>query len=134
MRDAEPGKQRVDKLFRVVRRDEAEEWLLVHVEIQSQPDRLLPERMYHYHHRVADRYQRRVVSLAVLADPSPDFSFSAFDSAKPDPPVIWKIRLRFSLSVLRGYRHRNLARTTSARPTRASPHVAHRFIQRAVVA
>ena len=44
-----------------------------YLEVQSQPDRDLPARLYQYHHRIADRYHRRVVSMAVLADHSPGF-------------------------------------------------------------
>jgi hypothetical protein len=37
------------------------------------PDRRLPARLYRYHTRISDRYNRRVVTLAVLADTSPRF-------------------------------------------------------------
>jgi hypothetical protein len=50
--DAEMGTLRVDKLVQVYRLDGTEDWLLVHVEVQSQTDNDLPSRMYQYHHRV----------------------------------------------------------------------------------
>jgi hypothetical protein len=71
VRDAELGKQRADKLVKVQRQDGVEEWLLVHVEVQGQRDPDLPRRMYRCHHRIEDRYERPVVSLAVLADANP---------------------------------------------------------------
>jgi hypothetical protein len=89
VRDAEAGKRRVDKLFRVYRRDGTEEWLVVHLEVQSQPDRSLPERMYRYHHRMVDRYNERVVSLAVLADNSPRFRPGPYEEET------WGCRIRF---------------------------------------
>ena len=46
-------------------------WLMVHVELQAQPDREFPLRMWVYHYRIWDRYQRPLVSLAVLADADP---------------------------------------------------------------
>ena len=61
VRDAEAGKRRVDKLFRVYRRNGTEEWLLVHLEVQSQPDWNLPERMYRYHHRLAVDFRRELI-------------------------------------------------------------------------
>jgi hypothetical protein len=89
VRDAVIGKRRVDKLFRVYRRDGTEEWLLIHLEVQSQPDRSLPERMYRYHHRIVDRYNERVVSLAVLADHSPRFRPGPYEQGT------WGCRIRF---------------------------------------
>jgi hypothetical protein len=69
--DEPQGKQHVDKLVRVVRRDGTPTWLLIHIEIQSQYDRGFPERMFCYHARIYDRDRRLVVSLAVPADEEP---------------------------------------------------------------
>ena len=66
--DERRGKQRVDKLIRVVLLNGEDAWVLIHVEIQSQRDTDFAERMFRYHARLYDRYQRRVVSLAVLGD------------------------------------------------------------------
>jgi hypothetical protein len=66
--DAEFGVKRADKLVQVWRRDGAEAWLLIHVEVQSQYEADFARRMFVYHYRIFDRYNRQVVSLAVLAD------------------------------------------------------------------
>jgi hypothetical protein len=79
VRDAETGKHRVDKLFQVRRHDGTQDWILVHVEVQSHSDRRLPQRLYRYYCRIRDRYDRRVVSLAVLADASPRFRPGPFE-------------------------------------------------------
>jgi hypothetical protein len=89
VRDAQTGRRHVDKLFRVVRRDGVEEWLLIHIEVQSQPDPRLSERMYRYHHRIGDRYDRPVVSLAVLADRTPRFRPGVYEVET------WGCRVRF---------------------------------------
>lgn len=68
VRDAALGHQRVDKLVKVQLRDGAEEWILVHVEVQHQPQEDLPRRVYQDHHRIRDRFDRRVLSLVILAD------------------------------------------------------------------
>src|SRR5207248_913998 len=73
IRDAALGEQRVDKLIKVQLRDGGEEWILVHVEVQHQHDINLPERVYQYHHRVRDRFGKRVLSLVILADERPDW-------------------------------------------------------------
>ena len=69
-RDTETGRRLVDRLVKVWRKDGAETWVLVHVEVQGQKDSGFAERMYIYHYRIYDRYHRKVASLAVLADNS----------------------------------------------------------------
>jgi predicted transposase YdaD len=93
VRSATTGKRHVDKLVEVRRRDGAQEWLLVHLEFQSQPDRHLPERMYEYHRRIVERHQKRVVSVAVLADTSPGFRPVAYEEET------WGCRLRFEYPI-----------------------------------
>lgn len=68
MRESEVGKQFVDKLIKVWLNDGKETWLLVHLEIQSQVDTSFTKRMFSYHYRIFDRYDREVVSLAILGD------------------------------------------------------------------
>ena len=81
VRNAALGEQRVDKLVRVKLRDGGEEWILVHVEVQHQPDVRLPLRVYQYHHRVRDRYSKRVLSLAILADERYDWRPSHYEES-----------------------------------------------------
>jgi hypothetical protein len=52
--------------------------VLIHVEIQSQRDADFAERMFRYHARLYDRYQRQVVSLAVLGDEEASWRPSRF--------------------------------------------------------
>jgi hypothetical protein len=68
VRDAELGKRLVDKLVKVWLRSGEEIWVLVHIEIQSQPETGFAERIYVYNYRIYDRYRQRVASLALLAD------------------------------------------------------------------
>jgi hypothetical protein len=63
----------VDKLVKVWRKNGRETWVLIHVEVQTQRDPDFPQRMYGYNTRIADRYNRTVVSLAVLADDDPEW-------------------------------------------------------------
>lgn len=71
VRGAWRSKGHVDKLIKVWRLSGEEQWVLVHVEVQSQPEQTFGERMYHYHSRLGDRYNTPVVSLAVLGDDQP---------------------------------------------------------------
>lgn len=68
VRDAELGLRLVDKLVKIYRSSGEEAWVLIHVEVQSQPESGFAERMYVYNYRIYDRYKRTVVSLAVLGD------------------------------------------------------------------
>ncbi|MDZ7621070.1 MAG: hypothetical protein U5O69_01000 [Candidatus Competibacteraceae bacterium] len=62
------GRRHADKLIKVSRRDGAETWVLVHVEVQGQYEVRFAEQMFQYYSRLYDRYQRPVVSLVVLTD------------------------------------------------------------------
>jgi len=73
VRDAELGRRLVDKLVKVWRDNGEETWVLIHLEIQAKPDLTFPKRMYVYHYRLEDRYDRPVVSLAVLTDDRSDW-------------------------------------------------------------
>ncbi|HEV3259388.1 MAG TPA: hypothetical protein VG013_21155 [Gemmataceae bacterium] len=84
VREAELGRRVVDKLVKVRRTGGQEEWVLVHVEVQSQEESDFARRMYVYNYRLFDRYNRRVASLAVLGDERPSwrpdrFSYSLWD-------------------------------------------------------
>ena len=68
VRAAEAGTLRVDKLVEVTRVDGVEGWLLIHAEVQTQREAEFAERMFDYHCRIRNRFQRPLVSLAVLAD------------------------------------------------------------------
>jgi len=68
VRDAELGRRYADKLVKVRRKDGQEIWVLVHIEIQGWRDSDFAERMFVYNYRIFDRYQKKVASLAILAD------------------------------------------------------------------
>lgn len=68
VRDAESGRRHVDKLIKAFRKDGKDIWILIHVEVQGQVEQEFDKRMYRYHYRLYDRYDRQVVSLAILTD------------------------------------------------------------------
>ncbi len=78
VRDAELGKRFVDKLVKIYRTDGEENWILIHLEIQSQYESSFAERIYVYHYRIYDRYRRKVASLIVLGDESRSWRPSEF--------------------------------------------------------
>jgi predicted transposase YdaD len=70
-RQSRTGRQTVDKLVRVYFRDGTEQWILIHIEVQSRPDRLFPERTYTYDAALWLYYRRPIVTIAILADKNP---------------------------------------------------------------
>ncbi len=91
--DAEDGRKYVDKLVRVFSRDGTESWILVHVEVQAQPDPNLPERMFQYHQRLDQVHRHPVVSLAVLADADPEYRPHTYSRS------LWGCGVRFEFPV-----------------------------------
>ncbi|MEI8374998.1 MAG: cytosolic protein [Planctomycetota bacterium] len=71
VREAELGRRVVDKLVKVWLKDGREQWVLIHVEVQTSEEPNFAKRMYVYNYRLFDRYNREVVSLAVLGDDNP---------------------------------------------------------------
>jgi hypothetical protein len=69
--DAAAGRRIVDKLIQVWKTNGDEEWVLIHIEIQGQEESDFPRRMFVYNCRIVERYNRPVVSVAVLADENP---------------------------------------------------------------
>jgi hypothetical protein len=93
VRDAQLGKQRVDKLVKVRRLNGAEEWVLVHIELQAQTDRDLPQRVYRYHHRIVDRFNRRAATLVVFADDRPGWRPDLYEEE------LWGCRVQFTYPI-----------------------------------
>ncbi len=80
--EAEVGRGTVDILVSVWLIDGTEEWMLIHVEVQSQYDAKFPERMYIYNHRLSDRYGRMPVSLAILGDENNEWRPDSYQNGK----------------------------------------------------
>ena len=71
MRDAKLGRQHVDKLVEVRLRGGSSQLILFHIEVASQEYVELERIMYQYHHRLEDRFDLPVLSVAVLGDDRP---------------------------------------------------------------
>lgn len=76
--DAELGKRFVDKLVRVTGLGGQQDWLYIHLEIQSSAQAAFAERMFVYNYRLYDRHHTPIASLAVLADEQPQWRPTEF--------------------------------------------------------
>jgi hypothetical protein len=94
-RDAEFGRRYADKLVKVWRKAGDEQWVLVHIEIQSQPDIDFSQRMYVYSYRLFDRFNRLVASLAILGDTRLGWRPSEFGY------TLWGCEVHFRFPVLK---------------------------------
>lgn len=77
-RSAAAPDRRADNLFKVYLRGGGEQFVVIHVELQSTVDPDLAERMFEYGYRAWDRHRRKVASIAVLGDGSADYRPSGF--------------------------------------------------------
>ncbi|MEP7340076.1 MAG: hypothetical protein ABI977_20225, partial [Acidobacteriota bacterium] len=68
MADAAIGRRLADKLAKVYLLSGEELWVLVHLEVQGQRQKLFERRMYIYSYRAFDRFGRMVASFAILTD------------------------------------------------------------------
>jgi hypothetical protein len=71
--NAENGRTYADKLVQVAFKDGQIRWVLIHIEVQGEPEAEFAKRMYRYNHRIQDKYDKDVISLAVLSDTSKHF-------------------------------------------------------------
>ncbi|HGJ66723.1 TPA: hypothetical protein ENS27_15280, partial [bacterium] len=78
VQDSELGKRIVDKLVKVWLNSGEESWILIHIEIQSQRETSFAKRMYIYNYRIFDRYDRFVISFAILGDEHPSWKPNRF--------------------------------------------------------
>ena len=98
---AEVGDREVDKLLQVHWHDGGDELVLVHVEVQAQNETDFAQRMCVYNCRIWERYQRPVVSLALLVDGDPRFRPDRFTREKAG------CRLEFKFPVVKLLDHKS---------------------------
>ena len=82
VRKAKLGKRHVDHLVKVWLNSGQEQWLLIHVDVQTSKEADFARRMYTYNYRLFDRYNQEVVSLAVLGDDNPGWRPDSFGYAR----------------------------------------------------
>ena len=95
VRQSKQGRRYVDKLVKVWLKSGEEKWLLIHVEVQTWKEDDFPKRMHVYNHRIFDRYDREVISLAILADDDPDWRPSQYGYGR------WGFRTRTEFPIVK---------------------------------
>ncbi|RUT00822.1 hypothetical protein DSM106972_072310 [Dulcicalothrix desertica PCC 7102] len=77
-KDAAIGRRFADKLVKIYLKNGREEWVLIHIEVQSQEEEDFAMRMYIYNYRIYDKYKKTVASLAILGDDKENWRPSSF--------------------------------------------------------
>ncbi len=93
--ESEHGLRIVDKLARVFRVSGEENWVLVHVEVQGQPEQQFEQRLYVYNFRLFDRFNRTVATLAVLCDTQSGWRPKEYRSE------LWGCEVRFRFPIIK---------------------------------
>jgi len=101
-RNKKAGPRVVDSLVELQRVSAPPAWVLAHIEVQAQKVAQFEKRMFLYHARILERYDKRVCSLAVLADSNPGWRPSSFQES------LWgtETEFRFPASKLTDFREK----------------------------
>ena len=112
VRDADLGKRYADKLMKVWRRDGAEQYVLIHIEVQGERDSKLPRRMFVYHYRLFDAHQTDLASIAILGDEERNWRPDRYRHG------LWGCELEFRYPVVKllDYQNRRAELEASANP------------------
>ena len=121
VRDAELGKRFVDKLVKVWQANGEERWVIVHAEVQGQPEVQFTARMFTYNYRLRDRYNKPIASLAVLTDERSSWRPQEFSSE------VWGTRIHFQFPIVKlldyGQRWQSLEDSTNPFATVVMAHL-----------
>ncbi len=71
--DSEIGKRFADQLVKVYQKNGNSIILLIHLEVQAEPEIVFPKRMFTYVIRIVDYFNQEPISLAILCDSDSDW-------------------------------------------------------------
>jgi hypothetical protein len=89
-RDAVTGRRYADLLVKVWLLSGESTWLLLHVEVQAEPEAGFEERVFIYNIRIFDLYRQIPVSLAILCDDSPTWKPQRYAVHYPDTQMTFQ--------------------------------------------
>lgn len=105
--DEQKGRRFADRLAKVYLRNGEERWILIHIEVQSKNETEFPGRMFQYFYRIYDRYEEKIVAIAVHTSPKnsdiPDqFEYNYFGT---------KLKFSYTNSTIANYTDEELERS-----------------------
>lgn len=93
------GRRSIDKLVKLWMKSGKEIWVLLHIEIQAQPDKKLPKRIFIYRYRIFDKYQHPVISVVILTDNNQNWRPNFYREA-PYPYSGLELQLSFAIVLI----------------------------------
>ena len=73
------GTNYANQIVKVHLKGGEEKWILVHIEVEGSLDEDFPERMFRYFYRIYDKYNRKIVALAVKTNPGGGVKILSFN-------------------------------------------------------
>jgi len=95
VKDSVEKKRYVDKLVKVFLKNGAEKCILIHIEIQSDPEKGFPKRIYVYNYRISDRFDLEVVSLVILTDENENYRPNCYEIDR------WGFKIHFEFPLVK---------------------------------
>lgn len=89
-KSSKSGAKYVDKLVKICLKNGEEQWLLIHIEVQGYSDKSFPQRMFRYYYRIFDKYDEKIVSVALLTGSASDPSQGRFESEAYESGVVFR--------------------------------------------
>jgi hypothetical protein len=111
-REAEVGRRYAEQLVKVWLLAGESVWLLIHLEVQSQPESNFAERVFTYNFRIFDLYHQVPVSLAILCDDQWSWRPQNYAVTHPDTQLLFN----FGIAKLLDWRDRVEELTSSENP------------------
>jgi SOS response regulatory protein OraA/RecX len=79
-----------DKLVKVYTKEGEEKWVLIHIEVQGYEDDLFSKRMFAYHYRIYDKYDKTIAAFALFTDNNPNYRPNTFESELLDTKILYQ--------------------------------------------
>jgi len=86
------GAKYVDKLVKICLKNGGEQWILIHIEIQGYSDKDFSQRMFRYFYRIFDKYNEKIVSIALMTSSGKDETSGRFEFESYDSGVVFRYR------------------------------------------
>jgi hypothetical protein len=93
--DSKIGNREVDKLVKVFLKDGKELWILFHIEVQVQKEkiRIIEKRMFIYYYKTFEKFEHDVVSLLILGDANKNYRPTKYERKVVDSRLSFEYKL-----------------------------------------
>ncbi|MBC6420054.1 MAG: Yae1 family protein, partial [Prochloron sp. SP5CPC1] len=95
VRDAQLGRRYVDKLVKVWLKNGDEQWVLIHLEVQGDPEPNFEGRIYEYHSRLFLSYNCPIATFVILGDERPTWKPQEYRNE------IWGCKISFQFPIVK---------------------------------